>query len=103
VDADVERGGSGLPRKVVFGGAESSGEDYDVGAGDGRGGGVGEMSEVIADDGLEGDLDAEVVETLGEVEGVSVLAEGREHLGASCDDFSDHFGIGFFQRVECLV
>ena len=31
----------------------------------------------------------------GEVEGVGVLAEGREHLGAGCDDFSDHW-FGWF-------
>ena len=90
VKADVECGGGGLAGEVVFGGAEAAGEDDDVGAGDGDEGGAGEMGEVVADDGLEGDLDAEVVEALGEVEGVGVLAEGREHLGASCDDFSDH-------------
>ena len=49
------------------------------------------MVEVVADDGLEGDLDAEVVEAGGEEEGVGVLPVGREHLGAGGDDFSDHF------------
>ncbi len=90
VDVDAERGGDGLAGEVVFGGAEAAGEDDDVGAGDGDDGGAGEVGEVVADDGLEGDLDAEVVEAFGEVEGVGVLAEGREHLGARGDDFSDH-------------
>ena len=90
VQVDAERGGDGLSGEVVFGGAEAAGEDDDVGARDGDDGGAGEVGEVIADDGLEDDLDAEVVEAFSEVEGVGVLAEGREHLGASGDNFSDH-------------
>ncbi len=87
---DVERGGGGFAGEVVFGGAEAAGEDDDVGAGDGDAGGAGEVGEVVADDGLEGDLNAEIVEAVGEEEGVGVLPEGREHLGAGGDDFSDH-------------
>ena len=48
------------------------------------------MREIIADDRLEGDLDAKVVEAVGEIEGVRVLAERCEHFRASGDDFSDH-------------
>ena len=73
-----------------MGGAEAAGEDDDVGTREGDDGGAGQVREIVADDGLEGDLDAEVVEAVGEVEGVGVLAEGCEHLGASGDDFSDH-------------
>ena len=90
MDLDAERGGCGLAGEVVFGGPEAAGEEDDVGARDGDAGGSGEVSEVVADDGLEGDLDAEVVEAGGEEEGVGVLAEGGEHLGAGSDDFSDH-------------
>ena len=90
VEVDAECGGDGFAGEVVFGGAEAAGEDDDVGAGDGDEGGAGEVGEIVADDGLEGDLDAEIVEAVGEVEGVGVLAEGREHLGAGCNDFSDH-------------
>ena len=94
-EVDVECGGGGFAGEVVFGGAEAAGEDDDVGAGDGDGGGAGEVREVVADDGLEGDLYAEVVEAVGEVEGVGVLTVGREHLGAGSDDFSDHGVVGF--------
>ena len=90
VEADAKRGGDGFAGEVVFGGAEAAGEDDDVGARECDEGGAGEVREIVADDGLEGDLDAEVVEAVGEVEGVGVLAEGREHLGAGGDDFSDH-------------
>jgi hypothetical protein len=61
-----------------------------VGAGERDAGGSGEVVEVVADDGLEGYLHAEIVEGFGEEEGVGVLPVGREHLGTGGDDFSDH-------------
>ncbi len=94
VELEVEGCGDGFAGEVVFGGAEAAGEEDDVGAGDGDADGGGEVGEVVADDGFEGDGDAEVVESLGEVEGVGVLAEGRQHLGADGDDFSDHVFCG---------
>ena len=45
---------------------------------------------IVADDGLEGDGDAQIVEARGEVEGVGVLAMRCEHLGTDGDDFSNH-------------
>jgi hypothetical protein len=39
---------------------------------------------------LEGYGNAEVVELLGKEKRVGVLPEGREHLGAGGNDFSDH-------------
>ena len=90
METDAECGSDGFAGEVVFGGAEAAGEDDDVGAGDGDAGGRGEVGKVVADDGLEGDLNAEIVEALGEEEGVRVLAEWREHLGAGSNDFSDH-------------
>jgi hypothetical protein len=44
----------------------------------------------VADDGLEGDADADLVEFFGQVEGVGVLAKGGEELGADGDDFTVH-------------
>ena len=44
----------------------------------------------VADDGFEGYGDAQLVEFLRQVEGVGVLAEGGEHLGADGDDFAFH-------------
>ncbi len=44
----------------------------------------------VADDGFEGDGDADLVEFFGQVEGVGVLSVGREHFGADCDDFRFH-------------
>ncbi len=76
-----------LAGEVVFGGAEAAGEEDDVGAVEGDVDGRAEVVAVVADDGLEGDGDAEVVEAGGEVEGVGVLTMRREHLGANGDDF----------------
>ncbi len=90
MEREAEGGGDGLAGEVVLGGAEAAGEEDDVGAVEGGAGGVGEVLEVVADDGFEGDGDAEVVETGGEVERVGVLPVGGEHLGAGGDDFSDH-------------
>ena len=52
--------------------------------------GADEILAAVADDGLEGDADAEAVELFREVEGVGVLAERGEHLGADGDDFGFH-------------
>ncbi len=63
---EAERGGDALAGEVVFGGAETAGEQHDVGAVQRDADGVGEVLAVVADDGLEGDGDAEVVEAGGE-------------------------------------
>ena len=44
------------------------------------------MVAVVADDGLERDGNAEVVEAGGEVKGVGVLTMRCEHLGDNGDD-----------------
>ena len=53
----------------------------------------------VADDGFEGDGDADLVELLSEIEGVGVLAEGGEHLGADGDDFGFHKAASSFQLL----
>ena len=90
VELDAERVGDAVAREVVFGGAEAAGGDDDVGARERDADGGGEVLAVVADDGLEGDGDAEVVEAFGEEEGVGVGAVRRQHLRADSDDFSDH-------------
>jgi hypothetical protein len=54
--------------------------------------GVDEIFAAIANDGFEGDDNADLVELLRQVEGVGVLTEGGEHLGADGDDFGFHKG-----------
>ena len=70
-----ERFGDGFAGEVVFRGAEAAHEDEDVGAAEGGADGVDEVLCAVADDGFEGDGDADLVELLSEVEGVGVLAE----------------------------
>ena len=49
-----------------------------------------EMFAVVADDGLENDIDAQQVELFGEVERVGVLAERSQQLRADGDDLGVH-------------
>jgi len=86
VELEVESLGEALAGEVVFGGAEAAGEKDDVGAVEGDADRGGEVLAVVADDGLEGDGNAEVVETGGEVEGVGVLTVRGQHLGTNGDD-----------------
>ena len=44
------------------------------------------MFAIVADDGLECDGDAEIVEAGGEVKGVGVLTMRSKHLGTNGDD-----------------
>ena len=82
----AERFGGALAREVVFGRPQASGKEHDVGAAQRDARGIDEMLAVIPDDGLEGDRDAKIVETLGKVEGVCVLTVRRQHLGTNGDD-----------------
>ena len=85
-----ERFGDGLAGEVVLGGAQAAHEDENVGAAERGADGVDQVLAAVADDGLEGDGDADLVELFREIEGVGVLAEGGEHLGADGDDFGFH-------------
>ncbi len=89
-ELDGERFGDGFAGEVVFSGAQAAHEDENVDAGERGADGVDEILLAVADDGFEGDEDADLVELLSEVEGVGVLAEGGEHLGADGDDFGFH-------------
>src|SRR6185312_2148351 len=60
MEGEAESGGDGFAGEVVLGGAEAAGEDDDVGAADGDGGGAAEVVEVVAHDGFERDGDAEL-------------------------------------------
>ena len=57
------------------------------------------MLEHVADDGLEGDGNAEIVEALREIKGVGVLPEGCKHFGAGGDNFGDHMGLDAGRRI----
>ncbi len=85
-EREIEGFGEALAGEVVLGGAEAAGEKDDVGAVDGDVDGGAEMVAIVADDGLERDGDAEVVEAGGEVKRVGVLAMRCQHLGANGDD-----------------
>ena len=90
LELDPQRLGNRLACEVVLGRAEASHKDDEVGALD-RGACDGsQLQPVIANNGLEGDINADVVELAGEVEGISVLPVRSEHLRADGHDFGDH-------------
>ena len=51
---------------------------------------AGQVFQVVADDGLEGDRDAQLVEPRRQVERVGVLPEGRQHLRPGGNNLSNH-------------
>ncbi len=85
-----ERGRDRFPRQVIFGRTKPAGEDNDVGARDSGFRCVGQMLEVVADDGFEGDLHAQLIEPRREIERIGVLPEGGQHLRTGGDDICDH-------------
>ncbi len=89
-EGEGERFGNGFAGEVVFSGAEAAHEDEDIDAAEGGADGVDEVFAAVADDGFEGDGNADFVELFSEIEGVSVLADRGEHLGADGDDFGFH-------------
>ena len=82
--------GHALARKIVLGGAEASGKNNDLGARERDAAGLQQMLAAVADDGLEDDLDAKFIEPPGKEQGIGVLAEGRQELGADRYDLSIH-------------
>jgi hypothetical protein len=48
------------------------------------------MFAVVAHDGLENHIDAQLVEPFREVKGIRVLAEGSQQLGADGDNLGIH-------------
>jgi hypothetical protein len=87
---DSKRRSYTFTREVVFGWAETSGEDDDVGAFDRRACDRNQVVKTVADDSLEGDDHAHPIKLIGEEKGVGVLTERSEHLRADRNDFSDH-------------
>ena len=85
-----ERFGDGFAGQVVLGGAQAAHEDDDVSAAERSADGVDQVFAAVADDGLEGDRDTDLVELLSKIERIGVLAERREHLRADGDDFGFH-------------
>ena len=55
--------------------------------------GVANVVVLVADDGLAGDVDAQMVEPRGEEKGIGVDAVGGEQFRTDGDDFSFHLGV----------
>ena len=89
-EGEREGFGGGFASEIVFSGPEAAHEDEHVSAGESGFDGGDEVVAAVADDGFEGDGNAERVELLSEIERVGVLTVGGEHLGADGDDFAFH-------------
>ena len=90
LEAEREGFGQGFAGEIVLSGTKAAHQDHDVGAAQRIPDGVDQIFLAVADNGFESHRHAELVELLGEVEGVGVLAERRQHLRADCDDLRFH-------------
>ncbi len=77
---ESKRVGYCFAREVVFGRAKSAHEDDDLGTRYGKTGRSRQAFTVIADDGLENDLNAKLVELLGQIQRVRILTERGQQL-----------------------
>ena len=93
-EGTVQDFGDDVAGDVVAGGAETAGEEEDVGAGEGGADGVGHAGRVVADSGVAGNAVAEGEELAGEVVDVGVGDEAEEEFGAGGDEFDVHCGLG---------
>jgi hypothetical protein len=82
--------GNALAREIILRGAEASGKNHDLGTRKCNPARLQQMLDTIADNGLEYDFHAKFVEALGQEQGVCILAEGRQELGADSYDLSIH-------------
>src|SRR5579883_15298 len=88
--SDAEGFGDGLAGQVIFSGPESSHKDDDVGALQGVPGHRDQALAAVSDNGLEHDFHAQLIQALGEKQGIGVLAEGSKQLRADGDDLRVH-------------
>jgi hypothetical protein len=84
--------GNRLAGEVVLCGAEAAHDYQNIGTAEGGTDGVDKVLQAVSDNGLEGDGDADLIEFLGEIKGVGVLAPGGKHFGTDGDDFGFHKG-----------
>jgi hypothetical protein len=84
--------GYGLAGEVVFRGAQPAHQHHDVRPAHRGADGPDQVLATVADDGLEMDGDAQLVQLLSQMEGVGVLAKRGQHLGTDGNDFRFHKG-----------
>ena len=70
----IEGVGHGLPRNIVFGGAEAAGQNHDPGMIQGRLHGICQQLPIVADDQLPAHFDAQRVQLIGDIQRIGVDA-----------------------------
>jgi hypothetical protein len=88
--SERERLGNRLAGEVVLCGAEAAHYYQNIGTAEGGTDGVDKVLQAVPDNGFERDSDADLIEFLGEIKGVGVLAPGGKHFGTDGDDFGFH-------------
>src|SRR5271170_7193389 len=94
----AQKFGDGFARAVVIRGAQAAAGDDQVGAVEGVAEGGTHFVGRIADHGFVDDADADLVELVGEPEGISVEAIGREQFGTDRNDLRIHLQMLYSMR-----
>jgi hypothetical protein len=82
----------GFARQVIFSRTQAAHEDHNVGPGKRIADCADDVLFAVADNRLERDRNADLIEFFGQVKGVGVLAVRRKHFGADCNDLGFHEG-----------
>jgi hypothetical protein len=86
----AQRRGARLPRLVVLGRAEAAHDDQEVRPPDGIPDERADFFGVVSDDRRPGDVESEIIEPAGQLEGIRVDESGRQELGAYGQDLDLH-------------
>jgi hypothetical protein len=87
---ETERLCHGLARKVILGGPKPSGKDDDLSTRERHAAGLPKVLRPVAHNCLKDDIYAQLIQALRQEQGIGVLAEGRQELGADSNDLSIH-------------
>ena len=86
----AQRFGYGLASQIIFGRTQSTAQQNDVRTRQRCRGDAHNVLETVADNRLEPNFNAKIVELCSEIERVSVLPERSKHLRTNGDDFRNH-------------
>ena len=91
-EREGERLGHRFAGQVVFRGAQSAHDDHDVCTSESVPDNSYDVFAPVSDDSLEGHGNTDLIQSLGQIKGIGVLAKRGEHFGADSNNFRFHRG-----------